>query len=124
MGARFQNYLCTIKSVPFTTYATPRPSTCTQYVRNGLHTSLTTRSHQRFDASCALRVGRRARPQHTYRTGAEFESGAAYARRGVNEPQPGVEPEPAGPDPLERQAAPQPGQPAARRGQLNIQGNE
>ena len=57
-------------------------------------------------------------------TGAEFESGAANARHGVNDPQPGVEPEPAGPDPAERQAAPQPGQPAARRGQLNIQGNE
>ena len=29
-------------------------------------------------------------------TGAEFESGAVHRRAGVNEPQPGVEPEPAG----------------------------
>jgi hypothetical protein len=32
----------------------------------------------------------------TAHTGAEFESGAVHRARGVNEPMPGVEPEPAG----------------------------
>ena len=44
-------------------------------------------------------------------TGADFESGRVHRARGVNEPQPGVEPEPAGPDPQEPPA----GAPQAQR---------
>ena len=36
-------------------------------------------------------------------TGAQFESGEVYRRRGLNEPAPGVVPEPAGTYPEERQ---------------------
>jgi hypothetical protein len=36
-------------------------------------------------------------------TGEQFESGEVHRRRGLNEPAPGVVPDPAGPDPGERQ---------------------
>ena len=62
-------------------------------------------------------AGGTARVVHAH-TGAEFEDGTVHRARGVNEPHPGVVPEPAGPDPRERR--PQPG-PQRAQGQPRLQ---